>query len=160
MADTFKIYKDDEVVAEGASPLAITSLDPNTEVAAGKYQATRVDGDRESERVDIPGFKTLPIEVTGVTLSQKTMTLEVGAEKTLTATVEPSNATDKTVRYNTSDREVATVSASGDIRTVTGVGPGTATITARAGEQSATCTVTVRAPEPPEPDPEPDPEED
>lgn len=156
----FKIYKGDAVVAEGQSPLEITGVAPNTSVATGEYQAVRVEDDRESERVDIPGFKTLPIAVTEVTLSQKTMTLEVGAEKTLTATVEPSNATDKTVRYTTSDREVATVSSTGDVRTVTGVGPGTATITARAGEQTAVCTVTVRAPEPPEPDPEPEPDEE
>lgn len=154
---SFKIYKGNAVVAEGESPLEITGVAPNTDVAAGEYQAVRVEfDDRESERVDIPAFTTLPIEVTGVTLSQKTMTLDIGAEKTLTATVEPENATDKTVRYNTSDREVATVSSTGDVRIVTGVGPGTATITARAGEQSATCTVTVREPEPPEPEPEPE----
>ncbi|MEB5480788.1 Ig-like domain-containing protein [Shouchella clausii] len=89
-----------------------------------------------------------------MTLSQKTMTLEEGATKTLTATVEPSNATDKTVRYTTSDREIATVSSSGDVRTVTGIKEGTATITARAGQQSDVCTVTVKAPPPPEPDPQ------
>lgn len=156
----FKIYQGSTVIAEGESPLEITGVAPNTDVTAGEYQAVRVEDDRESERVDIPAFTTLPIEVTGVTLSQKTMTLDIGAEKTLTATVEPGNATDKTVRYNTSDREVATVSTSGDVRTVTGVGPGTATITARAGEQSAVCTVTVRAPEPPDPEPEPEPDEE
>lgn len=163
MADTFKIYKGSQVIAEGESPLQITGVGANTEVAAGEYQAVRVEDERESEKVDIPAFSTLPIEVTGVSLSQQTMTLEVGAEGTLTATVEPPNATDKTVRYTTSDRDIATVSSSGAVRTVTGVGPGTTTITAKAGEQSAVCTVTVEAPEPPpepEPDPEPDPEED
>ncbi|MBX0320197.1 Ig-like domain-containing protein [Shouchella clausii] len=90
-----------------------------------------------------------------MTLSQKTMMLEEGEAKTLTAAVEPENATDKTVRYTTSDREIATVSSSGDVRTVTGIKEGTATITARAGQQSDVCTVTVKAPPPPEPDPDP-----
>ncbi|MBR0532706.1 MAG: Ig-like domain-containing protein, partial [Bacteroidales bacterium] len=55
------------------------------------------------------------------------------------ATVAPSNATDKTVTWSSSNSSVATVQGG----TVTGVAEGTATITATAGGKSATCQVTV-----------------
>lgn len=58
----FKIYKGESVVVEGESPLSITGLEPNTEVATGEYQAVRVDGDKESDRVNIPSFKTLEVQ--------------------------------------------------------------------------------------------------
>ncbi|MDO7281734.1 Ig-like domain-containing protein [Shouchella clausii] len=155
---TYNVYRDGEQIASGLTEKTYTDtgLEPN------KTYEYRVSAENEAGESDLsePIEVTIkPIEVTSVTLSQKTMTLEEGATKTLTATVEPENATDKTVRYTTSDREVATVSTSGEVRTVTGVKAGTATITARAGEQSDVCTVTVKAPPPPEPDPEPEPEE-
>ena len=61
----FRVYKDDEVVVEGVSPLSITGISPNTDVAKGEYQIVRVINEKESERVDIPAFKTLPVKVTG-----------------------------------------------------------------------------------------------
>ena len=72
---------------------------------------------------------------------------EGGETLTLTATVAPDDATDKTVTWATSDAAVATV-ADG---VVTAVGAGTATITATAtngtddtgDDKTATCTVTV-----------------
>lgn len=97
----YKIYKGDTVVVEGESPLVITGLPPNTDIAAGEYQAVRVEGDRESERIDIPAFKTLPIAVTGVTLTPKTSSAEAGTAGTrqLSAAVAPSDATNKAVSY-------------------------------------------------------------
>ena len=82
-----------------------------------------------------------PIVVTGITLDKTTATVEEGATVTLTATVTPDNATDKTVTWSTSDETIATVSGG----VVTGVKAGEVTITAKAGDKSATCTVTVTA---------------
>ena len=48
MADTFRIYKGDTKIVEGASPLSITGIEPATEVAAGEYKATRVQNGKES----------------------------------------------------------------------------------------------------------------
>lgn len=63
MGDIFRIYKKDETkVAEGVSPLTITGVEPETSVAKGDYQATRVDGDMESTKVDIAAFTTLAEE--------------------------------------------------------------------------------------------------
>lgn len=60
MPDIFKIYKKDGTkVMEGESPLTITGIAVNTQVAKGDYQATRVVGGQESVKVDIPAFTTL-----------------------------------------------------------------------------------------------------
>ena len=149
----FKIYKDDEVVVEGESPLTITGLDSNTDVAEGEYQAVRVEGERESDRVDIPAFKTLPIKVTGVTLAPKTNNLEVDDTRQLNATIEPDDATNQKVTYE-SDNEAVTVNASG---LVTAVSAGEATITVKTDDGNHTDTATVNVTEP-EPEPE-EPEE-
>ncbi len=143
MVDTFKIYKDNTVVVEGASPLSITGVAANTQIATGAYKATRVKDNKESDKVDIPGFKTLPIVATGVTLNKTTLAKIVGETEKLTATVAPTNATDKTVTWTTSDDKKATVGADG---TVKAIAAGSATITAKAGAKTATCVVTVKAP--------------
>ena len=84
------------------------------------------------------------VAVTGITLNKEAIQLKVGKTTKLTATVEPDNATDKTVVWSSDDETVATVSEDG---TVTAVAEGTATITAGTpdGAQTATCTVTVIA---------------
>ena len=87
-------------------------------------------------------LKAKTVAVTSVAVSPKTLNLEVGQTGTLTATVKPDNATNKTVTWTTSNDKVATV-ANG---VVTAVGKGTATITAAAGGKTATCTVTVKVP--------------
>lgn len=81
------------------------------------------------------------IDVSSVSLSKTELTLTEGDSETITATVKPDDATDKTVEWSTSDETVATV-ADG---VVTAVKEGTATITAKAGEKTATCAVTVKA---------------
>lgn len=83
--------------------------------------------------------ETPVVEVAGITLDQTAATLTEGETLTLTATVSPDDATDKTVTWSTSDASVATV-ANG---VVTALAPGTATITAKAGDKEATCVVTV-----------------
>ena len=80
-----------------------------------------------------------PVAVTSVELSETTATITVGGTKTLTATVKPDNATDKTVTWTSDKTEVATV----ENGVVTAKKAGTATITAKAGDKTATCAVTV-----------------
>ena len=89
------------------------------------------------------------IPTTGVTLSETTLALVNGNSRTLTATVEPSEAS-QSVTWASSNTAVATVDESGN---VTAVGAGTATITATAKVAaadglmlSASCTVTVMEP--------------
>lgn len=88
-------------------------------------------------------FGTETVAVTGVTLNTASGTLAPGATTTLTATVAPANATNKTVLWTTSNSSVATVSNG----TVTAVGVGTATITATTqdGGFTASYALTVEA---------------
>ncbi|MDR1792145.1 MAG: Ig-like domain-containing protein [Bacteroidales bacterium] len=88
------------------------------------------------------GGETETVAVTGVTVAPSAVTLKVGETASLTATVEPANATNKSVTWNSNNTSVATVSASG---VVTAVSEGTAIIgcLTGSGAKSATCVVTV-----------------
>lgn len=79
------------------------------------------------------------IDVTGISISRGSLILEVGGMSTLTATVSPSNATNKSVSWASSNSGVVRVNGG----TVTAMGPGTATVTASCGGYSASCAVTV-----------------
>ena len=106
--------------------------------------ATAVEGSAIVLKVVGDGGETPPpVLVSKITLNTTTATLEVGKTTTLTATVEPSDATNKDVTWTSSNENVATVTANG---TVTAKAPGTTTITATAEGGTgkfATCTVTV-----------------
>lgn len=78
------------------------------------------------------------VAVERVTLDKQTASLTVGGSLTLKATVLPADATDKTVKW-TSSNASATVSGG----TVKAVSAGSAEITATAGEKSATCKITI-----------------
>ena len=87
--------------------------------------------------------KAKVIPVTGISLNTSSMTMKVGETKALSATVTPSNATDKTVTWKSSNTSVATVDSNGK---VTGKSAGSATISATAGSFTANCSVTVVVP--------------
>ncbi len=95
-----------------------------------------------------------PVKVTGVSLDKTALTLTEGETATLTATVTPADADDKSLVWSTSNAAVATVSENG---IVTAVAAGTAiiTVTTTDGGFSATCEVTVNKPAPTEPTPAP-----
>ena len=87
------------------------------------------------------------VAVTGVTLNQSEAQMTVGGETlTLTATVNPNNATDQSVSWSTSDANVATVE--NGVVTAVAAGNATITVTTTDGSFTATCAVTVTAPEP------------
>ena len=163
MADTLNVYKGEEVVGSaersdnGKASVTINNLEANTDYAAGTYQVAFSNEDGESEKVDVPAFKTKPIAVTGVTIAPKTASIDVGATTKLNSTVAPSTATNKSVSYKSSDDAIATVSSNG---TVTGVAEGDATITVTTqdGNKTDTATVTVNAVEEPEPEVPEEPE--
>ena len=81
--------------------------------------------------------------VSKVTLSAASATIIAGKTKTLTATVSPSSATNKAVKWSSSDTSIATVDSNGKIKALKG---GTVTITAKSKDNTsikATCKVTI-----------------
>jgi len=110
----------------------------------GTYAVRAVFMDGYAESSFTVNVQDNTVSVTGVTLDKTKLTLAVGNNATLTATVSPSDATDKGVTWSSSDTSVATVDVNGK---VTGVKAGTATITVTTddGSYTAACKVTVTA---------------
>lgn len=81
------------------------------------------------------------IDVESVNLDKTSLSINKGSNYTLTATITPSNATNKSLTWKSDNEKVATVSNG----KVTGVSEGTVTITVitEDGNYSATCKVTV-----------------
>lgn len=117
------------------------------EITSGVFSADPTDYVKD-------GYKAYPVEdtfkvapiATGIQLSDETLTLEAGSDKTLTAVVNPNETLD-TVTWQSSDPKVAVV----ENGVVTAVAPGTATISATAGNAKAECTVSVYKVENPTP---------
>lgn len=85
--------------------------------------------------------KVNPIKVTGVTLNETTKSIEAGESFTLTATVSPENAKDKSIKWSSSDPNIAKV----EDGLVTALAKGTCNIiaTTNDGNFKAQCTVNV-----------------
>ncbi len=81
------------------------------------------------------------VDVTEISLSETRLTLEIGGEATLVATVLPDDAADKTVSWSVSDGSVASVK-DGKVKALSA---GNTTVTASAGGKRADCSVTVKA---------------
>ena len=112
-----------------------------------RITATTADGSNLSATCTV----TVTIPVDGISLSNTSLTFSaIDSKETLTATVTPSNASNKNLEWTSSNPDVATVSSIVSSRgVVTAKGNGTATITARAKDGSnisASCTVTVTIP--------------
>lgn len=90
----------------------------------------------------VPEDNNGQVNVTGITVAPTSMSINRGSTGQITATVLPSNATNKTVTWSSSNTAIATVSSTG---IVTGVAVGSATITATTqdGNKTATCSVTI-----------------
>ena len=137
----------DKSVTWSSSANDVASVDQNGKVTALKagtatITVTTKDGSKKATCAITVKAKVIP--VTGVTLDASALEVDEGFSFMLTATVNPDNATDKSVTWSSSDATVATVSQTGE---VTGVKKGTATITVTTnnGGKTATCTVTVIA---------------
>ena len=85
------------------------------------------------------------VAVSGVTLNKTSLNLVAGDSENLVPTISPSNATNKNVKWTSSNTNVATVDTTGK---VTAVSAGSATITVKTidGNKIAKCNVTVKNP--------------
>ena len=84
------------------------------------------------------------IAVTEIQIEEKIEDMEIGENEKLTATITPSNATDKNVTWKSSDESIATVDSTGE---VTAKKSGVVTITATTSNgKSSTITINVKEP--------------
>ncbi|AWI06563.1 Ig-like domain-containing protein [Clostridium drakei] len=108
----------------------------------GKY--TTLDAiDIDSSGIIKPYSENITTNVSNISLDKSTDNLQVGQTDQLTATIKPDNATNKNVKWKSSDESIATVDKNGK---VTAIKEGTATITATTTDGSnlsALCVVTV-----------------
>ena len=135
----------DQNVTWSSDNESVATVDQNGRVTAvaqgGATITAAVDG--KSAKCSVTVNAAAPVPVTSVSLDKTSLGLTEGDTETLTATVEPSDATNKNVTWSTSDASIATVTDG----VVTAVAPGTATITVTTedGNKTATCAVTVTA---------------
>ena len=90
--------------------------------------------------ITVTGPPTVP--VTSVSLSSTYMEMHVGGARTLEATVHPSDATDQSVSWKSSNPSVAKVDQHGKVTAVS-AGSATVTVTTHDGSKTATCNVNV-----------------
>ncbi len=96
----------------------------------------------DQEIYSMNGTKPTEVSVTSVSLNKSTLDIKVGGTATLTATINPTNATNKNVTWESDNTQIATVDTAGK---VTAIKEGTAKITVKTkdGNYTATCIVTV-----------------
>lgn len=84
------------------------------------------------------------VHAESVSLNKQALSIKQGKTGTLTATVSPSNASNKTIIWSSSNTNVVTVNAG----VLTGVNQGSATVTAKTsdGGFTASCNVTITEP--------------
>ena len=111
-----------------------------TAIKEGTAKITAKSNNGKTATCTVTVKTTVP--VSSVTLSSTKKTIQVGKTASLTATIKPSNATNKKVTWTSSNTGVATVDSNGK---VTAKKEGTATITVKSTNgKKATCTVTVK----------------
>lgn len=89
-------------------------------------------------------YKIASVSVTGVSLSKSVLSLAVGESETLVATVAPERATDRSVTWESSNKNVATVNQNGTVRAVA-VGSAVIGVRTNDGGFTARCNLTVAA---------------
>ena len=146
---------DKSVVWESGNESAATVSQEGLVTAVGEGKATitvKANDGGFSASCEVTVNKKV-IAVTGVKLSAASMTLREGEKGTLTATVEPANATNKNVEWWTSDLDVVSVisTSGGSNGYVEARKAGKATVTVKTedGEFSASCEITVEKKEVP-----------
>ena len=146
MALTLLVYRAGEVIKRqpaaerGRTTVTIDGLESNTTYDEGDFKLAWTDGNLESDKVNVPEFKTNKIGVTNITSTPDTVSLTVGETQQINTVVTPDGANDKSVTYSTNNQPVATVTQDG---LITAESSGQATITVKSNDDT-TVTFKVR----------------
>lgn len=134
--------------AEDGSSCLVETLDAS-KVETVTVTAKSTDGSNKTATCEVT---IEPVKVEGVSLNRTTLTVILGEEaQTLTATVKPDNATDKTVTWKADPEAAVELTDNGDgtcsvkaKEGITKIETVTVTATTKDGGHTATCTVTVK----------------
>ena len=127
----------------GVAGVSNTGLVTATGDGTATITATTTDGGKTARCNVTVNSK---VAVTGVTIDEEAITLEVDGTLQLTATVAPANATNKAVTWTSSNTSIAEVSNLGLV-TAKALGQAAITVTTTDGGKVATCNVTVAPPQ-------------
>ena len=122
-----------------SSNTSIATVDQKGKITGVKSGNAVITAKSNNGKTTTINVKVNPIVVTSIELNKTSLDLAVGKSETITATVKPTNAENKTVTWTSSDTKVATVKNG----TITGVASGKATITATCGGITKSVKVTV-----------------
>ena len=126
-----------------------SSSDPTVATVDNQGHVNAIGAGTTDIKVSLEGFSasckiTVIVPVTSIVLNKSSLELRKGTTETLVATIYPSDATNQSVSWSSSDISVATVDDKGMVSAVEG---GSATITARTNNgKTAACSVTVTTP--------------
>ena len=144
-----------KVVVKTEKPVTVDANVTDMQVTTANDQLTvngTVDKLQADKAVIVKGNGTIyektdnvqiSVSVTGVSLDKTEIVLVEGSSEKLTATVEPTNATNKNVTWSSDHEAIATVDQNGTVTARRG-GQATITVTTVDGSKTATCTVRVR----------------
>lgn len=148
---TYSIGPDnaDKTIVWSSSDEKVATVDENGKVTAVGTGSADIKGTPKNSSTTLSSSCRVTVTatdetvaVTGVTLNKSELELTIGGSETLTATVAPDNASDKTVSWKSDKTGVATVDENGKVIAVA-AGDATITVTTKDGEKAATCKVTV-----------------
>ena len=131
-------------VDEPLAVLAFRTLTPGENIQVEMTAAYLYDGALNQinlQTAESVQLSVTPVAITGITLEMETLNLEIGETRTLMASIQPENASDKTVSWTTSDETKVTVTDG--VLTGLAITEEPVTITASAGGFTAECTVNV-----------------
>ena len=131
----------DNKVSWSSSKSSVASVDQKGTVTAGAIGSATITasaGGKKSSCTVTVVAKTIKVE--SITLSKTELSLFEGETASLSATVYPSNATDPSITWASSNNSVATIDKNG---LITAIKEGTSVISASNGGVKATCSVSV-----------------
>ena len=133
----------DKTLTWTSNDTSIATVNDKGVVSALKAGVVKITAKSKDNVSDSATVKITNVPVQKITLNTSAQQINVGSNYQLTATIFPSNATNKSIVWTSSDSSIATVDSNG---IVTGVKAGAATITAKIDNVTDQCKITVTVP--------------